>query len=342
MRVRRHTHELIVDVHCHMVVRSAVDFMREAAPTAIRTMGEGNSLSAEVQRRHVAAIQLPLSDVPTRLKLMDEANIDIQALSPSPAHYYYGAPAEVAVAAHRMVNDHIAATVAAHPDRFVGMGVVPMQAPELAIAELRRVVKQLGFRGVEIGTNINGEDLSAARFRPFFAAAEELDVLIFLHPVGFTEPRRMTDYFLDNVIGNPLDSTIAVSHLIFGGVLKHYPRLKICVAHGGGFLPAYAGRMEHAYHAREDCRVDIDQPPSHYLRKLYFDSIVFDAAQLEYLVQRYGADRILLGTDFPYDMAEADAVGFIESAKLTDAQRAAILGGNAARLFDIPLKIPAR
>lgn len=331
----RLTDDLIVDIHCHMIVPAAVEYMRNAAPMAIRSMGDGNTLSAEVQRRHVAAIQMPLSDVPTRLALMDKANIDIQAISPSPAHYYYAAPAEHAAAAHRLVNDHIAATVAAHPQRFVGMCTVPLQAPQLAIAELTRSVTQLGLRGVEIGTNINGEELSVARFRPFFAAAEALGVLILLHPVGFTEPRRLADYFLDNVIGNPLDSTIAVSHLIFGGVLQAYPRLKICVVHGGGFLPAYAGRMEHAYRAREDCRTEISKPPSYYLRKLYFDSVVFEHAQLEYLVQRYGAERILLGTDYPYDMAQPDAVRFINAAQLTDTQRSAILGGNAARLLGI-------
>lgn len=325
----------IIDVHCHMLIREAVAFMRSVAPEAIISMGQGNPLSAEVQRRSVAAVQVPLTDAPTRLEMMDRAGIDIQVLSPSPAHYYYAAPAEHAATAHRMINDGIAATVARYPDRFVGMGIVPMQDPKRAVAELRRMVKRLGFRGVEVGANINGQDLSHAKFRPFFAAAEALGVLVFLHPVGSVDA-RMADYFLDNVVGNPLDATLAISHLIFGGVLERHPALKVCVAHGGGYLPAYTGRMEHAYRAREDCRTEISRPPSYFMRKLYFDSLVFEPAQLEYLVQRYGARRILLGTDFPYDMSQQDAVGFIESAQLGDAEKAAILGRNAARLLGIP------
>lgn len=326
--------QLIVDIHCHVVVRAAAEFIQRVAPQALSTMGQGNRLSAAVQRRSVAAAALPLSDVATRLALMDKAGIAIQAISPSPGHYYYAAPAETALAAHRLVNDGIAAIVAAHPGRFVGMGTVPLQAPKLAIAELKRMVKTLGFRGVEIGANINGEDLSLTKFRPFFAAAEALGVLIFLHPVGFADSRT-ANYFLDNVVGNPLDSTLAISHLIFGGVLQRYPKLKICVAHGGGFLPAYAGRMQHAYRVRPDCRINIAKPPEYFMRKLYFDSVVFEQDQLEYLVQRYGARRVLLGTDFPYDMAQTDAVAFVNTARLSAIDKAAILGNNAARLLGI-------
>jgi aminocarboxymuconate-semialdehyde decarboxylase len=325
-----------IDIHNHIAIRSATDYIRGAAPDAMQTMGSGNPLSAEVQRRSVAAVQLPLTDAATRIGMMDKAGIDIQALSPSPAHYYYAAPAEHAAHAHRLVNDGIAEIVACHPDRFVGMGVVPMQEPKLAIAEIKRMAKRLGFRGVEIGANINGDDLSHPKFRPFFAAAEALGILVFLHPLSAADD-RMANYFLDNVVGNPLDATLAISHLVFGGVLQRYPKLKICVAHGGGYLPAYTGRMEHAYHAREDCRTDIVKPPSYYLRKLYFDSLVFEQDQLEFLVKRYGAKRILMGTDFPFDMSEQDAVGFIGSSALSDEEKSAIYYKNAARLLGLKL-----
>jgi aminocarboxymuconate-semialdehyde decarboxylase len=213
---------------------------------------------------------------------------------------------------------------------------VPMQAPELAVAELERAVKQLGLRGVEICTNVAGAELSDARFRPFWAKAEELGILVFLHPNGFTEGRRLSDHYFINVIGNPLDSTVAVSHLIFGGVLDAYPKLKICVAHGGGFLPAYSGRSDHAHGARSDVRTGIKKKPTSYLKKLYFDTIVFTHQQLEYLAEAWGSDHLLLGSDYPFDMAEPDPVGFVAGAKgLSRDDKAAILGGNAAKLLKI-------
>ncbi len=179
-------------------------------------------------------------------------------------------------------------------------------------------------------------EIVAAHPDPFFAKAEELGILVFMHPNGFTEGRRLSDHYFINIIGNPLDSTVAVSHLVFGGVLDAYPRLKICVAHGGGFLPAYSGRSDHGHGARSDARTAITRDPTSYLKKLYFDSIVFTHHQLEYLASVWGSDHILLGSDYPFDMAEPDPVGFINSAKgLTSEDKAAIMGRNAAKLLKI-------
>ncbi|MBI3513814.1 MAG: amidohydrolase family protein, partial [Proteobacteria bacterium] len=165
---------------------------------------------------------------------------------------------------------------------------------------------------------------------------QELDVVIFMHPGGFTQGQRLSDHYFINVIGNPLDSTVAVSHLIFGGVLDAYPKLKIVVAHGGGYLPAYSGRMDHAHGARSDCRRCIAKKPTSYLKKLYFDTIVFTDDQLEYLVRRWGSDHVLLGTDYPYDMGMYDPVAFVDGArKLTREERTRIVGANAARLLKI-------
>jgi aminocarboxymuconate-semialdehyde decarboxylase len=276
--------------------------------------------------------------VEARLKEMDRQGIDMQAISPAPGQYYYWTDPELGRAAARLCNDNIAGIVAAHPQRFVGMGTVPLQAPELAVAELERMVKELGLRGVEICTDVAGEELSSARFRPFFAKAEELGVVVFMHPSGYTDGGRLADHYFINVIGNPLASTVAVSHLIFGGVLEAYPRLKMVVAHGGGFLPAYSGRMDHAHRARPDCRRLIKKAPTSYLKKLYFDTVVFTDHQLEYLVQQYGSDHVLLGSDYPYDMADPDPVGHVMSAGgLTRAEKTAVLGGNAARLLRIRL-----
>jgi aminocarboxymuconate-semialdehyde decarboxylase len=218
---------------------------------------------------------------------------------------------------------------------------VPFQAPDLAVAELDRIHKSLGFRGIEIATNVAGEDFSAERFRKIFARIEELGLLVFMHPTGFPEARRFADHYLVNVIGNPLDSTVAVHHLIFGGVLHDHPNLKLVIAHGGGFLPAYSGRIDHAAAARPDACEMINRMPTTYLKRLYFDTIVFTHHQLEYLVEQYGADHVMMGTDYPADMGEIDPIGFVEGARrLDDNERRAILGGNAARLLN--LEIPRR
>ncbi len=301
-----------------------------------------NEATREVNRQQAQEIFGKLTSVETRLADMDAMAIDIQAVSPAPLQYYYALEPDLGRTSAQIINDHIAEIVDAHPDRFVGLGTVPMQEPDLAIAELDRAVSELGMRGVEIGTSVAGEELSDDRFRKFFAKAEELDALIFMHPNGFSDGGRLNDHYFTNVIGNPLDTTVAVSHLIFGGVLDSYPNLKICVAHGGGFLPAYSGRIDHAHANREDCRRRIKDRPTSYLRKLYFDTVVFTEHQLEYLVGLYGSDHIVLGTDYPYDMGMYDPVGFVDGASaLTADDKAAIVGGNAARLLGITTPVAA-
>jgi aminocarboxymuconate-semialdehyde decarboxylase len=334
---RRH---FTVDIHCHVFTPEADRLAQPAFRADYEPMlRHATDATREVNRMQQATIRAKLTLIETRLADMDRLGIDVQAISPAPPQYYYWAPDELGREASRLINNRIAEIVGQHPDRFVGMGTVPLQNPQLAVAELERMVKELNFRGVEICTNVAGAELSDQRFRPFFAKAEELGVLIFMHPNGFSEGRRLTDHYFINLIGNPLDSTVAVSHLIFGGVLDAYPRLKICVAHGGGFLPSYSGRSDHGHKARPDSRMAIKKKPTSYLKKLYFDTIVFTHHQLEYLAATWGSDHLLLGSDYPFDMAEPDPVGFVSGAKLGTADKAAILGGNAAKLLKI--KVPA-
>ena len=201
---------------------------------------------------------------------------------------------------------------------------------------MRRCVNELGLRGIEINSHVNGRELADPEFRPFFAAAEELGIVVFLHPLGFTHGQRLTEHYLNNIIGNPLESTIALSHLIFGGVLDAHPGLKLCVAHGGGFLSGYWGRMDHAYRAREDCRVNIGREPSSYLRQVWFDTLVFDKDELDCLVRTHPVDKLCLGTDYPFDMSEPDPVGFHD--RLPDDVRGKIMGGNAAALLGLEVE----
>lgn len=323
---------LVVDIHCHLNIAAADALIRAGVPEAPNPLPV-SPLSGEVNARLFAAIGPKLNNIDLRIVEMDALGVDVQAISPSPGQYYYFAPPELGRSAAQTINDGMAEAVARHPDRLVGMGTVPLQDVGMAITEMRRCVHELDLRGIEISSNVNGRELAEDQFRPFWAAAEELGVLVFMHPLGFSHGQRLTEHYLNNILGNPIESTIALSHLIFGGVLSAYPGLKLCVAHGGGYLPGYWGRMDHAYRAREDCRQHIDREPSSYLRQVWLDTLVFDRQELDWLVATHGADKLCLGTDYPFDMAEPDPVGF--HAHLPEIARAKILGSNAAMLLGL-------
>jgi aminocarboxymuconate-semialdehyde decarboxylase len=194
----------------------------------------------------------------------------------------------------------------------------------------------LKFKGVEILTNVNGHELSEPEYAPFWKKAEELGALVLIHPNGFTDGKRLSRFYFSNVIGNPLDTTIALHYLIFDGVLERHPNLKILAVHGGGFLPAYSGRIDHAWGARSDAHGELPQPPTHYLKKIFVDTIVFTPHQLRELVRLLGPDQILMGTDYPFDMADFDPIGHVASVGDFDSDViAAIAGGNAKRVLGL-------
>jgi len=248
-----------VDIHCHVQTPKAAEMVAgNAAATRHPREVYANERTREVNRQQAERNRIQSTSVEKRLEDMDRMGIDIQAISPSPNQTYYAADPDLGSATARVVNDNLAEIVGRHPDRFTALGTVPFQAPDLAVTELDRIHKSLGFRGIEIATNVAGEDLSAPHFRKIFARVEELGMLIFMHPTGFPEAQRFADHYLVNVIGNPLDTTVAVHHLIFGGVLRDHPNLKLVLAHGGGYLPAYSGRIDHAASARPDTCEQID------------------------------------------------------------------------------------
>jgi aminocarboxymuconate-semialdehyde decarboxylase len=328
-----------VDLHCHYL---NTDVAAEVAPLNPVQYDNhsifANDLTREVNIKQMKDRAKMLSSIETRLKDMDKMGVDIQAISPAPFQYYYWAEAGLAAELAVKLNDRLAEIVAKWPDRFVAMGSVPLQNAELAVEELERSVKKLGFRGVEINTNVNGLNLTdkSLGLDKFFRKVQELDVVLFLHPTGFTHADRLKDHYFNNVIGNPLDTTIAVMDMIFDGVMQRHSKLKVVLPHAGGYLAHYPARMDHAHAARKDARVNIKKKPSDYLRKMYFDTIAFDPAMLKFMVDYYGADHVVLGTDYPYDMGDFDPVGSIKAIpKLSKADQDLIAGGTAARLLKI-------
>jgi aminocarboxymuconate-semialdehyde decarboxylase len=267
---------------------------------------------------------------------MDEQGIDVQALSINP--FWYSTERALARELIQMQNEKLAEFCAAHSDRFVGFATVALQHPDLAAEQLEEGVRNLGLRGVSVGASVDGEELAAPKFEPFWATAEALGAPVFVHPQGVSElqARLAGNGLLSNVIGNPLATTIALSHLIFEGTLDRFPRLKICAAHGGGYLPSYADRSDHGCLTfPERCDRALEKRPTEYMRQLYFDSLVFSGEALRHLVAVSGVSQILLGTDYPYPWTSTAVDHVLETPGLTDADRVAILGGNAATLLGL-------
>ena len=331
--------KLRVDIHCHYLNRDAAAKLAHLNPAQYEpSVKFASALTREVNVKQMQDRAPKLSTIEVRIADMDGMGIDIQAVCPAPQQTYYWTEPGLGLEVSRMINDRLAQIVATWPDRFVALGTVPLQNVELAVAELERCVKQLDLRGVEINPNVAGRELTdpSLNLDRFFAKARELDIVIFMHPIGFTQGERLMDHYLNNLIGNPLDTTVGTSHLIFGGVMERHPGLKIVLPHAGGFLGHYWARMDHGWRARPDCRTIIKKAPTSYLKKFFFDTITFDPQMLRNLIDKFGAAQVLLSTDYPFDMGEEDPVGLINSvSRLSAADKQKIMGETAARLLRI-------
>lgn len=326
---------LTIDIHSHVAVPEAAEFVKphldwSTIPMAFFSTPETKALN-EKQASDRAGVMTTCDE---RLRDLDAMGIDMQVVKPPPPQCYFTLPADIAVPATRMVNDGIAEYAAKKPDRFIPFGTVPLQDGKEASIELERCVRELGFRGVQILTNVAGQELSDPAFAPFWAKAEALGALVVLHPNGFTEGKRLTRFYFNNVVGNPFETTLALHYLIFDGVLERHPNLKILAVHGGGYLASYSGRIDHAWGARSDVAGHLPQTPTTYLKKIHFDTVVFTPHQLKNLIDVFGADRLVMGTDYPFDMGEYDPIGHLASVgTLDDSTVAAIAGGNAKALL---------
>ncbi len=319
-----------VDVHCHVSVPEAAALLKG---TALEKHPGGAIGSYD-----------DLGLGPARLQEMDKEGIDVQAVSINA--FWYSANRDLATRLIDLQNEKLAALCAAHPDRFVAFASVALQFPELAAQQLEEGVKRWGLRGAAIGGSVPGaEELSSLKYDPFWAKAEELQVPIFMHPqdsANATGIRKRVEGngVLENVIGNPLETTIFLSHMIFDGTFDRFPDLKICAAHAGGFLPSYADRMDNGCRVfPERCPKTIKKHPSEYLKQLYFDSIIFTPEGLRHLVAVAGVNQVGLGTDYPFPWSTTPVDQVFATPGLSDADRIAILGGNMCKLLKIPVAV---
>ncbi|MFD3729225.1 amidohydrolase family protein [Streptomyces sp. NPDC058671] len=326
-----------VDVHAHVLLPQIEALVAglpgHAEATALdrrRNGPDALAVSGPMVRDRIPA----LTDPAVRLARMDTQGVDFQLVSPSPSHYHYWADTDTAEKVYRLANEATAAHCAAAPGRLKGLGLVPLQHPELVVSALDHAL-ELGLAGVEISSNAPGQELSDPAYEPFWARAEETGAIVFLHPFGCTLDERLDRWYLSNTVGQPTENAVALSHLIFSGVLDRHPGLKIVAAHGGGYLPTHIGRSDHAWRARTDASTGCAQLPSSYLRRLYFDSLVHDPRVLRALVEAAGADRVLLGSDFPFDMGSDDPVGALRAANLSEADFHAVRGATAAALLHL-------
>lgn len=294
----------------------------------------GSDLTREVNKEHMRRIRPQMESLEVRLQDMDRMGVDIQALAHFPPQMYYWATPEIAEPIFRELNEALASLADQAGGRIVGMGNLPLQDTDLAVAELRYCMNDLGFKGIQIATRVEEEELSTPRLEPFWDEVEKLGAVVVIHSNGHDNVSRLGHHYMINTFGHPMEATLAAGHLIFDGVMERHPDLKVVLVHGGGYLPAYAARMDHAYHARADVSDGLPHPPTTYLKRFYLDTMVFAEDQLRFLIDKYGADHIVIGTDFPYDMGETDPVGLVRRTVGDDeAAFTAITSINAARLL---------
>jgi aminocarboxymuconate-semialdehyde decarboxylase len=322
-----------IDVHAHIVVPEVYAVAAEhnifsELPT---DPGVTDEMRAKIKER-AGMVLRRMSDLEERVANMDAMGVEVQVLSASLVHQgLEWADAQTSLRLARTTNDWIARAVASHPARFVGLGTLPLHVPVLAVGELERCLRDLRLTGVAISTTARSLELGDAALAPFWSKAEELGAVIYIHPGGNRDP-RFKRFHLWNSVGQAFEEAMAISSLMYDGVLERFPRLKICISHGGGYMPYYLGRIDRNYIEKANTRVNMRKPPIDYLRMLYFDSCVYDRVVLQHLVDKVGADRVLLGSDYP--VGEMQPVEFVtETDTLSAAQKEQIIRTNAGAFF---------
>lgn len=324
----RRSGPLVIDLHTHLRVPEVTELIAKHLPPEHPEyqLAAGFAEKADKHQQGRGALASRLAD-------MDACGIDMQVVSGQVSQYCYWAEGETGPEIARFCNDRLADFVALKPDRFIGMGTVPMQSVSEAVKELKRMTDHLGFRAVMISTQIEGVDLGDERFLSFWAQAEILGLPVFIHPAGLKDP-RFKKHRMWSGLGQPIEEAVAMAFLIYEGILDRFPGLKLCIAHGGGFLPYYAGRVDRNYRNRPEATKNIDREPSEYLNRFFYDTVVYNSDILEFLVRKVGSKQVILGSDYP--VGESNPVAFVKGAgTLSDIAKRRICGENAARLLGI-------
>jgi aminocarboxymuconate-semialdehyde decarboxylase len=328
----------VIDLHHHIIIPEAAELARREQakrPHHADTFdGFTPPVSLEYNQQQAALLKPKFFDVEAKRQDLRRDRIDMAVVSPFPGGFHYWATGPAGEEITRLTNDGIAAYCKAHPESFRGLGIVPLQnGGRAAAAELERAVG-LGLKGVAIGTTVGARPLDDADFEPFWAAAERAGALVLVHP-DFASFQPLFPYYLVNILGNPIATTVTVARLILSGHFARHRGLRLLAVHAGGYLPFARGRLDHGWTVRPETKMHTPRPPSAYFDNLYFDTITFYGPALRFMVETLGPDRIVLGTDYPFDMQLADPVSFVESAGLEAEACGKLLGGNAARLLGL-------
>jgi len=321
----------MIDFHSHVIPETIIGAMRADPERYATRIDEEGGKRFLVRGKLRLELLAEFSVAEAKLEAMDRKGIEISVISPGPQVFFYGLPENQGIEAARLVNDGIAAMAAKKPARLRGMATLPMQHPDAAVAEMERVAREHGFRGIELATAAPGGELADPKYRPLLRRAQELKMTIFAHPNTIGAAGRLDCYYLTNLIGNPLETTIMVANLMFSGALDELPRLKLVLAHGGGFVPYQIGRFVHGHQVRAETRAHTASSAKELLKRLYFDTITHDPQALRYLVELVGAERIVLGTDSPFDMGDENPRATLAALSKDEI---ASLRRNALRLLE--------
>lgn len=325
----------IIDIHTHVFTQAMMEALRKEVPSLTLKLTPIDADEAILEIANLVQKPFPRKawDLDQRFKDMEAMEVDTQLVSNVPQTFLYDQEPALTAATSALLNEAISGLVREHPDRFRGLATLPMQTPERAAAELRRAMRGLGLKGAHIGSNVQGRNLDDPALEPVWQAADELGAFMLVHPYNIVGRERMKSYYLQNLIGNPLETTIAIASLVFGGVIERHPGIRFCFAHGGGFAPYQAGRFRHGWKVRPEGKAHLKDGPAASLDRLLYDTILHAREQLEFLIGSVGPSRVMLGTDYPFDMGQYDTVALVRSLKVSEADKQLILGGAAQALI---------